>query len=213
MYRVKDKAMATEAAPGPATEPAEVARSTEEARLLAILTAAFVEDPTVRWLFPEQTSYLAHFPLLARALGGAAIELGTAWHMKGQPACMLWLPPGIAPEEQPLMEVIEKGIPARRHAEVFSVLEAVDAAQPTEPHWYLPLIGVDPSCQGRGLGSALLRAALRVCDRDGMPAYLEASSASSIPLYERHGFRRLTPVRVGSCPIITPMWREPKAPS
>jgi len=75
------------------------------------------------------------------------------------------------------------------------------------PHWYLPLIGVDASHQRRGLGAALLRHALAACDRDGLPAYLEATSTGNIPLYERHGFRAVASLRVGSCPTITAMWR------
>ena len=46
---------------------------------------------------------------------------------------------------------------------------------PTFDHWYLPLAGVDPPAQGRGLGSVLLRHALEICDRGGLPAYLEAT--------------------------------------
>jgi ribosomal protein S18 acetylase RimI-like enzyme len=78
---------------------------------------------------------------------------------------------------------------------------------PTEPHWYLPLIGVDPAYQGLGFGSALLRHALRQCDDDHVPAYLESSSPANIPLYERHGFVVLGTIQVGSSPPITPMLR------
>ena len=70
------------------------------------------------------------------------------------------------------------------------------------------MIGVDAVCQGRGLGGALLRETLAVCDRDSLLAYLEASSPRSIPLYERFGFRCCEPLTIGSCPSITPMWRE-----
>ena len=58
-------------------------------------------------------------------------------------------------------------------------------------HWYLPLIGVDPFHQRKGYGSALLRHVLRLCDRDGTPAYLESTNPANVPLYERHGFRVL----------------------
>src|SRR5687767_6551887 len=39
-----------------------------------------------------------------------------------------------------------------------------------------PFIGVEPARQGRGLGAALLRAQLAVCDQAGLPAYLESSN-------------------------------------
>src|SRR6266540_346463 len=80
----------------------------------------------------------------------------------------------------------------------------------TEPHWYLPLIGVDPVHQGRGLGSALLRHALKNCDRDHLPAYLEATSPSSRRLYERHGFEATGEIQDAESHTMWPMLREPR---
>jgi ribosomal protein S18 acetylase RimI-like enzyme len=79
---------------------------------------------------------------------------------------------------------------------------------PHEPHWYLPLIGVQPSKQGNGYGSALLRASLARSDADGAPAYLEATSERNVPLYQRHGFVRLGTIQAGSSPPLTAMLRE-----
>ena len=76
-----------------------------------------------------------------------------------------------------------------------------------EPHWYLPMIGVDPAHQGRGYGSALLRHASLQCDKDHMPAYLESSNPANVPLYEQHGFVVLGTIQVGSSPPICPMLR------
>jgi RimJ/RimL family protein N-acetyltransferase len=82
-------------------------------------------------------------------------------------------------------------------------MEQMAEFHPQEPHWYLPLLGVDPMKQGRGYGSALLVHALERCDRDRLPAYLEASSPRNKALYERHGFvgDRRHPGR-----IVPPMW-------
>jgi ribosomal protein S18 acetylase RimI-like enzyme len=81
---------------------------------------------------------------------------------------------------------------------------------PTEPHWYLPLIGVDVTKQSRGYGSALLRYALERCDRDRLTAYLEATSPLNRPLYERHGFEELGMIQEGSSPPMWPMHRKPR---
>ncbi|GIH64893.1 GNAT family N-acetyltransferase [Microbispora siamensis] len=79
-----------------------------------------------------------------------------------------------------------------------------------EPHLYLPCIGVLGGWQGAGLGSAMLRHRLERADADGVPAYLEASSARSRALYLRHGFADLgEPVRVADGPLLWPMWRQP----
>jgi GNAT superfamily N-acetyltransferase len=56
------------------------------------------------------------------------------------------------------------------------------------PHWYLFLLGVDPSCQGQGHGRTLLKATLARIDRDGLPCYLETDEAKSVAIYQRYGF-------------------------
>jgi len=43
------------------------------------------------------------------------------------------------------------------------------------------LIGVDAASQGYGLSVMLLCTTLTLCDRDGVPAYLEASNPRNIP--------------------------------
>src|SRR5204863_8595994 len=61
---------------------------------------------------------------------------------------------------------------------------------------YLTVMGVEPSAQGRGLGSALLQPVLGEADREGVPAYLEASTPRSRALYERNGFAVTGEVRL-----------------
>ena len=61
----------------------------------------------------------------------------------------------------------------------------------TDPHWYLFVLGVEPELQGRGIGGRLLRWLGERAGEDGVPCYLETDKASSVRLYERHGFRVL----------------------
>ena len=82
---------------------------------------------------------------------------------------------------------------------------------PFEPdHLHLALLGVVPDHQGTGIGSALLRSVLDRADREGTPAYLEATSDRNRALYERHGFVALRQLQVLDCPPLTAMWREPQ---
>ena len=76
---------------------------------------------------------------------------------------------------------------------------------PDEPHWYLPFIGVRPEAQGRGMGAHLLELGLDRADADGMPAYLEATSRRSVPLYSRHGFKVIGVVNAPEYPEIFAM--------
>jgi hypothetical protein len=48
------------------------------------------------------------------------------------------------------------------------------------------------------------------CDEEGMPAYLESSNPTNVPLYERHGFEVITEIQVADSPVVYPMLRTPK---
>jgi ribosomal protein S18 acetylase RimI-like enzyme len=94
--------------------------------------------------------------------------------------------------------------------DLYSVLEQMARFHPGEPHWYLPLIGVDPVHQGRGHGSALMAHALQQCDRDRTAAYLESTNPRNITLYQRNGFEIIGKIQVGASPPILPMLRPPR---
>lgn len=61
----------------------------------------------------------------------------------------------------------------------------------------------------KGLGSALMRPTLERCDREGLPAYLEASSERNAALYERLGFELIRELRVAGSPPLRLMARPP----
>jgi hypothetical protein len=70
----------------------------DASRAYATLVSAFVDDPVERWMYPELDDYEAHFPMFLAALGGAAFEAGTAWHLSFFAVVGLWLPPGAEPD-------------------------------------------------------------------------------------------------------------------
>jgi GNAT superfamily N-acetyltransferase len=107
------------------------------------------------------------------------------------------------------VKVIQDTVTAARREAMFSMFEQMDAHHPREAHWHLPLIGVDPAHQGKGVGAALLRQVLNACDSQKVLAYLEATSVRNVPLYERHGFEALGSVKVADSPPVVPMVRSP----
>lgn len=173
------------------------------------LRLAFGADPGVRWLYPEAHQYLAGFAGFAQGFGGGAFAAGSAFYIDGHIGTALWLPPGIGPDEAALLEHLDRTVRATDRSAIFAAFAQMSDYHPDEPHWYLPLIGVDPMLHGHGYGSRLLTHALARCDADGTPAYLESSNVRNIPLYERHGFRVLGTIRIGDGPPITPMLRRP----
>jgi len=68
-------------------------------------------------------------------------------------------------------------------------------ARPTTAHWTLADVAVADDARGQGIGGALVAHGLERLDGD---AYLEATTAASQRLYERHGFVLHT--RIGLAP-------------
>lgn len=176
-------------------------------RSIAALVTAFVADPFIRWMFPDAKQYLYYFPRVLKYFAGRAFEHGSAHRSADFKAAALWLPPGVAPDEEALLAVLQEGVAPELQAEVLAVLEQVGASHPPVTHWYLPAIGVEPMCQGQGYGSALLARGVEVCDAGHVAAYLEATNPANIPLYERFGFEVVGEIQAGSSPAITPMLR------
>ncbi|HWD68302.1 MAG TPA: GNAT family N-acetyltransferase [Caulobacteraceae bacterium] len=184
-----------------------IAGEDEREALLAILTVAFAADPPTRFIWKTPEGFLSAFPRLATAMGGRAFDQGTAFIRDDFAAAALWLPPGIEIDGEALDALLSETVPAETREKMAQITPAFGSFHPHEPHWYLPWLGVDPSRQGRGLGSLMLKHSLRRVDETGLPAYLESSNPKNIPLYERFGFEVLGVIQGGDFPPITPMLR------
>ncbi len=178
--------------------------------LIATIAAAFVTDPMARWICPEAHQYFACINEFVDAFGGGAFLHQSAYYVEGYRGAALWLPPMVAPNEEKLMAIIKDNMPADRLDAGFAVFEKMGSYHPEEPHWYLPLIGVDPSHQARGYGSQLMKHALERCDREKKAAYLESSNPRNLSLYIRHGFELTGTIQVSDSPPLFPMVRKPR---
>jgi GNAT superfamily N-acetyltransferase len=77
-------------------------------------------------------------------------------------------------------------------------------------HWYFHYLGVEPRRQGHGLGGDLLGPVLELCDRQGIPSYLESSTERNRALYERNGFDLSGTFPMPAAgPTLRKMWRDP----
>lgn len=191
--------------------------------VVRLLDEAFQDDPVSGWVFPgEEYRRRTHHRLMGAFTD---IVLADGWIdlTEDGAACALWLsvPGEEDASEEPGEEPAEdaEDVPAQvREAvdpdneRVESIARLTEDIHPSGPaHAYLWMIGVAPERQGEGLGTALIASVLDRCDRDGLPAYLEASSERSKGLYERLGFACTGRVlHLPDGPRMWPMWREPR---
>lgn len=184
---------------------ASIATTQHHEQLISTLVLAFVCDPVVRWFWPKPSHYLANFPEFARAFGGRAFEHGSAHYSADFAGGALWLPPGVEPDREAMRALMRRTLTPKQLATLMGIGEQMASFHPEEPHWYLPLIGVDPAKQGHGCGSVLLRFALACVDKDRRTAYLEFTNPANIPLYRKHGFETLGTIQVDDAPPMFPM--------
>ena len=180
----------------------------DEAAAVDTIVLAFAADPVARWSWPDAHQYIKGMPALTRAFGARAFHHEGAHCTDRYSGAALWLAPGVSPDDEALEELMQTTVTGAVRDEMAGVFELMAKYHPTEPHWYLPLIGVDPMHQGKGHGDALMTYALKRCDRDHLPAYLESTNPRNISLYTRHGFEALGTIQVGSSPPLVPMLRR-----
>ncbi|MGW6240099.1 GNAT family N-acetyltransferase [Streptomyces sp. NPDC055094] len=189
------------------------AGESDRATLVRLLEEAFDDDPVSCWVFPEKDHRRRVHGLFLGVFADVALAEGWADILEDGTGMALWLPVPAGPPEG------EDDTPARMRATADPDNERTElvgrltgAIHPHDrAHAYLLMIAVSPVHQGRGLGRALIEPVLARCDREGLPAYLEASSERSRRLYERLGFTFTgTTVDLPDGPPMWPMWREPR---
>ena len=126
------------------TNAVRTATEADEIPVIDTIVLAFAADPVARWVYPEPRSYLASMPSFTQAFGGGAFSHKGAHCTEGYAGAALWLPPNVHSDEEALGEIMESTVSASTRGDLFAVLEQMAECHPTEPHWYLPLIGVDP---------------------------------------------------------------------
>ena len=196
----------------------ELARSVREAgvgdleQVSATLADAFTTDPILQWLAPSERSDKQLRRLIEIELAYYVFPAGRVLTTDDFRGANLELPPGRWEMTVPLsgavgfVRVFGLRLPrARRLQRLF------ESNHLQEPHYYIRYLGVATRFQGQGLGTALLRPTLDRCDKEGVHAYLEASSERSAALYERLGFVHLGELEVPNGPRFWPMRRPPAA--
>jgi GNAT superfamily N-acetyltransferase len=179
-------------------------------RVATALTAAFYDDRVFRWFSPDDHRRGAMLPGFFDVFVEAYSVHGEAYTGDDVAGAALWAAPGTDPIGMDPVYAERLGAIAGVDAQrLFEVVEILEAHAPQEPHYHLQFLGVLTERQGVGLGGALMAPILQRCDRNGVPAYLEATSDRNRALYERHGFRAHGAIPLPDGPALWRMWRDP----
>jgi ribosomal protein S18 acetylase RimI-like enzyme len=183
-------------------------------RMSEVLADAFYTDPPFTWVLhrdPSRRDTLKRaFELSLRRIW---MSQDVTYTTGGVVAAAIWELPGqwrVGVAQQLRMLPAFSRIFGRHVPRALRAQMKLDSDHPAEPHYYLPFIGVAPDWQGRGLGAAVMAPILERCDRERMPAYLDATTHRNRALYERLGFMVTDEFILGKdAPPLWRMWRAP----
>ena len=165
-------------------------------RLVRTATAAFLDDPLMRWMFPELEDYLTTSPGAWRFLIDRSMAFDATFTTDDGVAVAIFSPPG-RPTIEPPVETSDPSpgtspVPPPS-PELLARYEAISAVlhehTPTEPHWYLNVLATHPDWQRQGLGAAVIGPIGEVCRLDCLPMYLETQTIENVAYYSHLGFR------------------------
>lgn len=163
-----------------------------------VLGRAFYDDPITLYIFPndqERKKVLKHVFRTIVCIGIThGVVHATSPNLEG---IAIWIPCKRFKEKTSwflrcggLTLGIRIGLKtAKRSNPIRNFLEEVQAEIISDKHWYLNELGVDPTFQGKGYGSSLLRHMLNKIDEQGLPVYLETSLEKNVKYYEKFGFK------------------------
>jgi len=147
---------------------------------------AFVDDPVIRWLIPDDAEYALIGERFFAAFAARFLAQECLWCTDDGVAVAGWNLPG-----RPAVEVDDPDPidhPDWRVERFVAIGELLGANTPPEPHWHLNLLGTHPDWQRRGLGGTLMAEVFVVADETGLPCYLETETPENVAYYRRHGF-------------------------
>jgi hypothetical protein len=164
--------------------PVRSATPADEGPAIDTIVLAFAADPVARWCWPDAHQYLASMPGFTRAFGGGAFVHNGAHCTDDYAATALWLPPNVRSDES-AGQILERTVSASIRGTLLP--SSADGESITcDPHWYLPLIGVDPAGKVRVAALRSWRAPpVRSRTFTGVP---QSTNPRNVPLYTRHGF-------------------------
>ena len=161
-----------------------------------VLSRAFFDDPLMEYLFPEEARRERPLTWLMEHGARYGLRYGEVHTTPGVEGAAVWLPPDET--DMTALRMLRVGMliapfrvglgALRRFLAVSDYMEELHKRDMPPQHWYLAILGVDPSRQGQGVGGALIQPIITRADSAGLPCYLETMKERNVTFYKKHGF-------------------------
>jgi len=191
--------------------PARTATPADVDAIVSTMTTAFFHDPLWGPAFPDEQRRAGQAAAMWRVYATSALRYPWTRVTPKVEAAAVWIPPGgteLTPEEEGgLEELLTRTAGAEVAEAILTIGGQLEQAHPSEPCFYLTLLGVHDDHRGKGLGMGLLAESLARIDAQGAPAYLESSNPANIARYRSVGFTPRDTITIATGHVVTTMWR------
>lgn len=183
-----------------------------------VMADAFLHEPNFGYVLPnDNTRHRALAWFFGTFVSQLGFRRGAVYATDGSTGQAVWIAPG---QKVGLWAAAQAGfftLPFRfgidglaRFMKLGSHVEELRSETAPVRHWYLMALGVSPSEQGQGSGSALLKPLLLQADKEQTACYLETFSERNLAFYRNHGFEVTRQSQVKAGPVFWGMVRPAK---
>ncbi len=156
--------------------------------LASVFGRAFLTEPMLVWPLGVEGDLEERLIRAFEDFLESLIPLGMVWEAGRGMGASVWIAPDQADAWEEAQAKVRPHAPSGEGERRYDALwEWVESKIPDEPLWHFDALAVDPTLQGRGIGSALIEFGLAQVGEAGV--FLETGTARNVPLYQRFGFR------------------------
>lgn len=164
-----------------------------KSNVINILTQSFLDNKSVNYIIRQDGKKQQRIQTLMGYSYNLCSEFGKVYVNENSKACALV----IYPDKKRIsiksilwdMRFIHKSIGIGNIKKVLQREAIIKKEHPHIPFSYLWFIGTEPSAQGKGIGTALMKQIISESEKLNRPIYLETSTDKNIPWYQKFGFQ------------------------
>jgi ribosomal protein S18 acetylase RimI-like enzyme len=164
----------------------------DKTHVIQILSKSFSDNKSVNYVVRQDQKREGRIKALMEYSFDVCHAFGEVWISDDNQACALLLFPDKKRTSIRTMlwdlKLALSVIGLDRVSAVLKRESMIKNHHPKESFAYLWFIGVNPSNQNRGIGSAFIKEVIDKCEKERRPIYLETSVERNLPFYKRFGF-------------------------